>query len=195
MYYVCSRLRCMLVCNLDTWWSSMMWYCTQYNNHTCTTSLRLRTQNHTLYLWDDFHEFLAGKWPRYVEGELHQASDAYTCRVDSRLAPSQWKTSLQSSTVSHWLGANLESALYMYNHSCLHVDIDIDSALFNINTKTAQIMWCDEINSWNKNEWPIPPWSSFGHCIYVWRLTAGVETTKRKKRKTSRDSIVPCNEN
>ena len=25
--------------------------------------------------------------------------------------------------------------------------------------------------------------------------TAGVEATKRKKKKTSRDSIVPCNEN
>ena len=35
----------------------------------------------------------------------------YTCRADSRLAPSQWKTSLQSNTVSHWLGANLESVL------------------------------------------------------------------------------------
>ena len=32
-------------------------------------------------------------------------------RVDSRLVPSQWKTSLQSNAVSHWLGANLESAL------------------------------------------------------------------------------------
>ena len=30
--------------------------------------------------------------------------------VDSRLAPSQWETSLQSNAVSHWLGANLESA-------------------------------------------------------------------------------------
>ena len=28
----------------------------------------------------------------------------------SRLAPSQWETSLHSNTVSHWLGANLESA-------------------------------------------------------------------------------------
>ena len=34
--------------------------------------------------------------------------------VHSRLAPSQWETSLQSSTVSHWLGANLESALGVY---------------------------------------------------------------------------------
>ena len=28
-----------------------------------------------------------------------------------RFAPSQWETSLQSNGVSHWLGANLESAL------------------------------------------------------------------------------------
>ena len=33
------------------------------------------------------------------------------CRTDSRLAPGQWKTSLQSNAVSHWLGANLKSAL------------------------------------------------------------------------------------
>ena len=34
-------------------------------------------------------------------------------RSDSRLAPSQWETALQSNAVSHWLGANLESALYL----------------------------------------------------------------------------------
>ena len=32
-------------------------------------------------------------------------------RADSRLAPCQWETALQSNAVSHWLGANLESAL------------------------------------------------------------------------------------
>ena len=32
-------------------------------------------------------------------------------RDDSRLAFSQWETALQSNAVSHWLGANLESAL------------------------------------------------------------------------------------
>ena len=31
--------------------------------------------------------------------------------ADSRLTPSQWETSLQSNTASHWLDANLESAL------------------------------------------------------------------------------------
>ena len=37
-------------------------------------------------------------------------------RSDSRLAPSQWETSLQSNDVSHWLGAILESALITCNH-------------------------------------------------------------------------------
>ena len=32
-------------------------------------------------------------------------------RADSRFAPSQWKTLLQSNVVSHWPGASLESAL------------------------------------------------------------------------------------
>ena len=32
-------------------------------------------------------------------------------RADSRLPPSQWETSLQSNAVSHWLGANPESAM------------------------------------------------------------------------------------
>ena len=32
-------------------------------------------------------------------------------RADSRLAPSQWETSLQSNAISQWLGASLKSAL------------------------------------------------------------------------------------
>ena len=35
------------------------------------------------------------------------------CRTDLRLVPSHWETLLQSSAVSHWLGANLESALLL----------------------------------------------------------------------------------
>ena len=31
-------------------------------------------------------------------------------KADSRLVLSQWETLLQSNSVSHWLGANLESA-------------------------------------------------------------------------------------
>ena len=35
-------------------------------------------------------------------------------RADSRFAPSQWDTALLCNDVSHWLGANLESALLLY---------------------------------------------------------------------------------
>ena len=35
----------------------------------------------------------------------------YISRVDSRFAPSQWETALLCNDVSHWLGANLKSAL------------------------------------------------------------------------------------
>ena len=38
-------------------------------------------------------------------------------RVDSRLAPSQWETTLQSNAVSHWLGVNLETSLYSSHYS------------------------------------------------------------------------------
>ena len=34
--------------------------------------------------------------------------------ADSKFAASQWETLLQSNAISHWLGANLESALYAY---------------------------------------------------------------------------------
>ena len=39
---------------------------------------------------------------------------AWCFRADSRFAPSQCETLLQSNTVSYWLGANLESAPCLY---------------------------------------------------------------------------------
>ena len=35
-------------------------------------------------------------------------------RADAGFAPSQWEMSLQSNVIAHWLGANLESALYQF---------------------------------------------------------------------------------
>ena len=47
-------------------------------------------------------------------GTLRHHDSAYIyVRADSRFAPSQWKTPLQSNGVSHWLRANLKSALYL----------------------------------------------------------------------------------
>ena len=41
-------------------------------------------------------------------------------RADSRLAPSQCETSLQTNVVSYWLGANLESALIHAERWCVN---------------------------------------------------------------------------
>ena len=55
--------------------------------------------------------------PRYIVMGHHLNWGSVSClqdilyRADSRLASCQWETSLQSNAVSHWLGANLESAL------------------------------------------------------------------------------------
>ena len=48
----------------------------------------------------------------------------YKHRADSRLAPSQWETVLQCNAVSHWLGANLESAC-KHRKCCVILDRDI----------------------------------------------------------------------
>ena len=39
----------------------------------------------------------------------------YIYRADSRSSPSQWETALLCDNVSHWLGASLESAMYVDN--------------------------------------------------------------------------------
>ena len=44
---------------------------------------------------------------------LVKCTDFRPVATYSRFAPSQWEASLQSNAVSHWLGANLESALFI----------------------------------------------------------------------------------
>ena len=58
--------------------------------------------------WNDLRYFILNTVPK-LSGS---SSLSLYFRADSRFAPSQWVTSLQSNTVSHWLGASLESALY-----------------------------------------------------------------------------------
>ena len=45
----------------------------------------------------------------------------YNNRADSMFAPSQWETVLLCNDVSHWLGANLETALNKMSVNCGHV--------------------------------------------------------------------------
>ena len=47
-------------------------------------------------------------------------------RTDNKLAPSQWEMSFQRNAIYHWLGANLESALYIISKLNTHVLIEKD---------------------------------------------------------------------
>ena len=62
---------------------------------------------YAVMLWDG--HFSPAKYPRKSTPYTSTSGKIY--RADSRLVPSQWELSLQSNAVSHWLGANLESAL------------------------------------------------------------------------------------
>ena len=53
------------------------------------------------------HEHFNSFTPGRCGSNFKKFSISYRIRVDSRLAPSQWETSLQSNAVSHWLSANL----------------------------------------------------------------------------------------
>ena len=55
----------------------------------------------------------------------------YVSRADSRLGPSQWEMSLQSNTISHWLGINLESAL-------LYVSALLDDTFLTLSLHTFE---------------------------------------------------------
>ena len=54
-------------------------------------------------------DWCARRW-RMAPGDIAK----HVCRADSRFAPSQWETALLCNDVSHWLGASLESALWMW---------------------------------------------------------------------------------
>ena len=60
---------------------------------------------------------------RNVLGKIdwHQTKTEHIIRADPRFAPNQWETALLCNDVSHWLGANLESALIMARTMCIFV--------------------------------------------------------------------------
>ena len=80
-------------------------------------TLRLLWRNTKCVLYSDID---------IVFGMVHCSADGYngmftSFRADSRFAPNQWETWLQSNAVSHWLGAYLESALKLCTAPCLHL--------------------------------------------------------------------------
>ena len=70
----------------------------------------------------------------------------HMCRADSRFAPSQWGTALLCNAISHWLGANLESALHV--SYVLHI---LEAGVMKDDTYFCWRWICieDEITTWH----------------------------------------------
>ena len=86
-------------------------------------------------------------------------------RDDSRLVPSHWETSLQSNTVSHWLGIILKSALFyvmniisflVLTSSCLELHHHLASCMAL--HRLVGPVW--PFNAPTACWWPCPPWRS-----------------------------------
>ena len=62
-------------------------------------------------VWSNPEEYVL-----YWEANYHSQAQQckYYVRADSRFVPSRWEVSLLCNDVSHWLGTNLESALYTH---------------------------------------------------------------------------------
>ena len=80
----------------------------------------------------------------------------HTHMADSRLAPSQWETALQSNAVSHWLGANLEAAL--------HTHTTHEGMLHSVNVLCVCMCVC---------VWPFT--LSVHLCIHLWFLMSPLQ--------------------
>ena len=95
---------------------------------------------------------------RHLKADGNPSPAWYHYRSHSRLAPSQWETSLQSNAVSHRLGENLKSALY-YNQG--YVDslapvrcgLNLYISSFQIQTKDIYLehfLWnCPQLNTYD----------------------------------------------
>ena len=79
----------------------------------------------------------APSWPTYAT--------EYYCRAYSRFAPSQWETALLCNDVSHWLGASLESALYLGERL-------ITTASLHANRRSSALgCFCNHRHDFNKD--------------------------------------------
>ena len=98
------------------------------------------------------------------------------CRADSRLVPSQWETLLQSNTISHWLGTNLESAARSDMVSLFRV---FHSKLTNHKKKS----WPYQCLPWNL---PCSHWSPWKPGMQVHMPVMGLHSPLLRQEHCSR---------
>ena len=109
--YAPSKSETTLQYNVVPHW---LWACTKWSLYYVENK-PASNRNKTWVVW--LIEDLCVRSRHQGQGEVI-TPHIYCNRADSRLAPSQWETPLQCNAVSHWLGANLESALWGYVITC-----------------------------------------------------------------------------
>ena len=101
--------------------------------------------------------------------------DVIHFRADSRLAPSQWETSLQSNAVSHWLDADLESALHFSFYRSVAVGRRWPVRCSN-RTWSCYRHWCLRVALNSSFACDGEKWGSHNHCTSV-HCNPGVHRT------------------
>ena len=84
---------------------TMLTYCQIYLRNKFKWNFN---QNMNIFSQENLKKMLA--WSQCVNQYMYHIT-WHVIRADSRFAPSQWEKALLSNSVSHWLGASLESAL------------------------------------------------------------------------------------
>ena len=88
-------------------------------------------------------------------------------RVDSRLAPNQWEKPLQSNAVSHWLGANLKSALHQSDPSSTWAPGDMMAWYAEMERLSAWLLYCQPVSPFYRHDLTlIPGW--INNYIYIY---------------------------
>ena len=94
-------------------------------------------------------------------------------RADFRLAPSQWETSLQSNAVSHWLGANLKSALLLISGLTNGPTLVISSTALSV----IHVLFCSLVSMMS----PEDSWVGKWQRVSKW-FTRGVPNVEKIER-------------
>ena len=126
------------------------------------TRLKLRKINQRMYLCVSTHEVChpskeygsSAQWIAVI-WKVQPFQRWICCRADSRFAPSQWETSLLCNAVSHWLGANLESALcctwkQLGTHATVHHQCTLKTSVKNVEVRIKWPTFC----RWQKMHFP-----------------------------------------
>ena len=118
------------------------------HNIVFSTNNRSQTNTYQIFLSKNSHFYLNSKSTetRFVNMTVFVVTGltgrrTTTIRADFRLALSQWESSLQINAVSHWLGANLESALPMMTRCSIRGVSALDKCLIT-NVKAHSILFC-----------------------------------------------------